>query len=41
LAIDIKHLYDKRVEEVKERKQMGVPHLASITYDEISKAGVT
>lgn len=41
LAIDIKRLYDKRKEQIKERSQMGVLHIETITPKDLEQAGVS
>jgi len=41
LALDIKHLYDKRIIEQKERKEMGMVHIAAVTDADLEACGVS
>ena len=41
IAIELKQFKDRRDKQNKERIQMGITHLQSITEDEVSKAGVS
>lgn len=41
LVIDLKHLYDKRKEELRKRANMGVNNIAKITDQDLKDKGVT
>ena len=41
LAVDIKLLYDKRIQQVKERNQMNTYHIENITDKDLERCGVS
>lgn len=41
LALDIKHLYDKRIVEQRERKEMGMVHIRQVSDADLEACGVS